>query len=362
MVKAYLKGIARLVVIALVLGGSNVLAAITEYPALQGEQQRLLLLSATDKTVLEPLILDFQQLYPNISVIYDERYTVAVYEHFRTQYQAHTSPDVVISSAMDLQVKLVNDGYAATHEQPMPADWPQWASWRQQAFGFTYEPAVIVYNRKLIKPEEVPINRFELINLLRSDPNRFYLKVGTYDIASSGLGYLFASQDAEQASTWGRLTESLSRVQSKLYDQTADMLNALVKGELLIAYNVLGSYLETWIQQHTELAYVLPSDYTLVMSRVAFISKRAPHAEVAHAFMEYLLSLRGQNILAQRSFLSPIHPQVSGKQTFSSLQASAQGPLRLIRLSPALLIYQDRMKKAQFLKDWRVLMQPLHIP
>lgn len=325
------------------------------YPAPATETERLQILSSTDESAMKSLLTDYQQIYPQVSVEYIDLNTVLLFDRFIADYEMGESSDLIISSAMDLQIKLVNDDYAATHSMENIGWLPEWAQWRKQAFGFTYEPGVMVYNTELLLPEDVPQSRFELIEKLRDQSQHFMGRVGTYDIERSGFGYLLASQDAQQASTWGRLTENLSNVKVRLYDSTSDMLSAVKEGELLLSYNVLGSYAHSAIEESKQLKMVLPSDYTLVMSRVAFVSKRARNPKAGHQFLDYLLSERGQKLLATQARLYPIHPAVSGTATYSGLHKAAQnrGPLKLIKLGPALLTYQDRLKKGNFLQEWR---------
>lgn len=333
------------------------LAQAAEYPAPEPTvpSQHLQILSSTDEDVMKSLIADFQQQQPNIAVEYIDLNSVPLYEHFLQDYEKKATSDLVISSAMDLQIKLVNDGYAATHSTELLQWLPEWAQWRQQAFGFTSEPAVMVYNKKLLQGQDIPQNRFELIELLRDQTERFKGRIGTYDIQRSGLGYLFASQDAQQASTWGRLTENLNSVKVKLYDSTSQMLNAVRSGELMLSYNVLGSYAFSAVSNSNKLGMILSSDYTLAMSRVAFVSNRARNPEAGHQFLDYLLSERGQRLLAVEARLYPIHPNVTSGATLTGLQQATQnrGPLKLIKLGPALLTYQDQMKKENFLSEWR---------
>jgi iron(III) transport system substrate-binding protein/two-component system sensor histidine kinase TctE len=304
---------------------------------------------------MKSLIADFQKQQPSIAVEYIDLNSVPLNKKFLEDYENKATSDLIISSAMDLQIKLVNDGYADTHSTELLQWLPEWAQWRRQAFGFTAEPAVMVYNKKRLTDDDVPQNRFELIELLRDQTQRFKGRIGTYDIQRSGLGYLFASQDAQQASTWGRLTENLNSVKVKLYDSTSQMLNAVRSGELLLSYNVLGSYAFSAVSQSDELGMILWGDYTLAMSRVAFVSNHARNPEAGHQFLDYLLSERGQRLLAVEARLYPIHPQVTGGATLTGLQQATRnrGPLKLIKLGPALLTYQDQMKKENFLNEWR---------
>ena len=64
--------------------------------------------------------------------------------------------------------------------------------------------------RKDFADRAVPMTRFELIDLLR-ESDAYEARSGTYDIETSGGGYLFAFEDAAQAGTWGRLVESVCR-------------------------------------------------------------------------------------------------------------------------------------------------------
>ena len=43
-------------------------------------------------------------------------------------------------------MKLVNDGWTQPHRSADTTLVPAWANWRDEAYGFTLEPAVIVYS------------------------------------------------------------------------------------------------------------------------------------------------------------------------------------------------------------------------
>ena len=104
--------------------------------------------STLDDVVSRPLIKAFQNENPDVTVVYEEQQSLEIYERvIRETDEDGRTADLVVSSAMDLQVKLVNDGYAL----PVPGieidGWPEWATWRRSAFGLTFEPSVIVYHK-----------------------------------------------------------------------------------------------------------------------------------------------------------------------------------------------------------------------
>ena len=68
--------------------------------------------------------------------------------------------------------KLVNDGHALPHKSAETAALPAWAVWKGEAFGATFEPIVIAYNRQLIAAAEVPKTHAELTRFLEQREHR----------------------------------------------------------------------------------------------------------------------------------------------------------------------------------------------
>ena len=107
-------------------------------------------------------------------------------------------------------------------------------------------------------------------------------------------------------SQYWQLMVTLGDAQARLACCTADILEMIERGEVLIAYNMLGSYARARLVAGARIGIVLPDDYTLVMSRVAIIPKRSGRVDLAGRFIDYLLSRRGQDIVAnQFSTLRP---------------------------------------------------------
>ena len=78
---------------------------------------------------------------------------------------------------------------------PESANLPQWAQYQKQAYGTTFEPLAIVYNKRLIPENEVPKTRAELIKLLASQPDKFRAS-SRRTTSKSGVGFNALTQDA----------------------------------------------------------------------------------------------------------------------------------------------------------------------
>lgn len=292
----------------------------------EGATSTLSIISTTDTAVFAPVIASFQVANPQINVTY----TAASSSQINTAIvEENAQFDIAISSAMDLQTKLANDGYAESFDSSSTTLVPNWGAWRNSIFAFSQEPATIVLNRAAFKGQKIPQTRAELITLLRSQPKKYERSIGTYDVRTSGLGYLFATQDSRTSETFWRLTELMGQLKVKLYCCSSDMIEDVSTGEIAIAYNVLGSYAAARNDLAEKIIIIEPQDYATVMLRTALILKDSKAQRAAGLFMDHLLSEAWNE-----------HPINQGQN------------LRRIPLGPGLLVFLDRLKRQQFLKEW----------
>jgi len=314
---------------------------------------KLRIFSTTDNEATHALILDFQKIYPRMSVTYHERQSLQIYEQLiNDAKKGGSSADIAISSAMDLQMKLANDGYAHRIETNVQNTLPRWAVWRNEAFGTTLEPAVIIYHKPYFKDKTVPRNRSDLISFLENRPADLYGKIATYDIEKSGLGYMFLARDDSQfGGTWD-LMRAMGLNGLRLYSQSSKIIEGVSSGQLKLGYNVLGSYAISQIKNNPDLGVILPEDYTTVFSRIAIVPKTANSPEAGRLFLEYLLSERGQRQINHNAQLNSIHPNVKNPNSLLNTLNNENSGLRPIKVGPGLLVYLDQMKRRNILKRW----------
>jgi len=298
---------------------------------------RLHVLSTADLAVFEPYLLAFQVQNPRVAI----DYTVASStEVMKAVFEEQEKFDLVISSAMDLQTKLANDGFIRDHRSDVTRRLPSWAAWRDQVIAFTQEPAVIIVSEAAFEGLAIPESRGDLIALLRLHPERFRGRVGTYDIRTSGLGYLFATQDSRNAESFWPLMEIFGRLDVQLYCCSGAMIDDLISGRLAIAYNVLGSYSERRLASTDRIKIVTPSDVTSVMLRSAVIPKTANDPATAGRLIDFLVTGELANTSDQ------------GLPKISISDESADAAVRPIRLGPELLVFLDRLRRENFLENW----------
>lgn len=307
---------------------------------------RLVVYAAADTFDLGGLLKDFRSLHPQIQVEYRNLHTADLYQRFIAEVAARKeTADLLVSSAMDLQTKLVNDGYSQAYASPEKPNLPDWAVWKNEAYGVSAEPVVIVYNRKLVPRADVPATRQAFEHLLRARATELKGRVALYDPARSGAGFLYLTQDLQiTRDTWG-LLRAIGNTRPRLSTSGTEILQDISAGRTLFAYNMNAAYALERQATDPAIGVVFPRDYTLVMSRIALIPREARHPAAARVFLDYLLSGRGQRLLAGLR-MTPVRADID-------VRGPAPDPasLRAIHIGPALLANMDQLKRARLLRE-----------
>ncbi|WP_181708022.1 ABC transporter substrate-binding protein [Chthonobacter rhizosphaerae] len=312
--------------------------------------ETLVIAGSTDRSAMEPLIAGFRAANPDVELAYVERDTVALFAAV-VDGALDPAPDVVISSAADLQIRLANDGHSRPYRSNATARLPEWARWRDEAFGFTFEPLVFVTNPSLLPGDAAPRTRAALADLIRSRPD-LKGRVATYDVATSGVGYLLSSIDSILMSDYWPFVAEVSEGGLLTFCCTSDVIDAVADGRAAVGYNVLGSY--AWARQAagTPIDILYPEDFMTVVSRVALLTRTGESPRAAERFLDWLLSADAQRVLAHEALLSAIDDRIADGLGQTSIRDAAQGPIRPIGLNAQLLAMTDPLRRARFIALW----------
>jgi iron(III) transport system substrate-binding protein len=335
------------------------------YPAAYGDtvagakkEGKVVVYSTTDSAAAKFLIDDFKALYPGISVEYNDMNSTEVYNRFISEKAANAgSADVLWSSSMDLQIKLASEGGALAYASPEVPHLPTWAVWKNEAYGTTYEPLAIVYNKRLLSGDEIPQSHADLLRVFTTKADKLKGKVTTYDIEKSGVGFMLITQDSKYNPQFWDMVKALGAVGPRVQSSAGTMMERISSGENLLGFNIFNSYAALRAKKDPSIGIVLPKDYTLVMSRVMFISKTAKNPNAAKLWLDYILSKRGQTIIANQSELGSIRNDVEGEMTVAGYTKQLGANAKPIPVSADLLAYLDQTKRLDFIKQWQAAMK-----
>lgn len=318
--------------------------AVELVPAAAGEAATALVVrSTTDYLILRPALQAFVAKNPMVSVIYEQWGSNALYANSLSACKGEVAQaDAVFSSAIHQMVDLVNRACASPYRSDLTAALAPSRIWRDELWGVTHEAAVIIYNTSLVPESEVPRTRFALLDLMRQRGQTYQDKIATYDIEASGLGYLFAFADSLEATTFGALLEGFARSRAIATCCSAEIIKRVATGRYLIAYNVLGSYVDAIASEN--IGVIKPEDYTLFLSRAYMIPRGARNPAASADLLDFLLSSEGQSVLAKSKLVDLEDSEATG------LPISAR---RDIRIEPTLLVAGDQHRRLRLIGQWR---------
>lgn len=331
------------------------LAEATEFPARSGHAARqLVIYSSLDTDLAEPLIAAYQAQAPDVAVRYEDLLTGELHDRIVAESRAGKgTADFAFSSAMDLQVKLANDGYARATLTPDTPDWPDWANWRDTAYALTFEPAVFAYHKPSFKDHPPPATRADLMRWMAEHPDQAQGRIGTYDIARSGVGYLFLARDQDLYPQIWSVVAAMGRARVQQYPTSGELLQRISDGRLAVGYNLLGSYVAEWTRQHPEVGLILPRDFTVVVSRVALVPEAAHDPELGANFLAFLMSPAGQKLLSEELRLPAVSLEVAGRPGPAGGMQDLSGlRLKPVPVSPGLLAYLDQATRQRLIARW----------
>lgn len=317
------------------------------------KEGKVVVYATTDTKSADPIIKDFEALYPGIKVEYNDLNSTELYNRFIGEAAAGGGTgDVTWSSSMDLQMKLTLDGNALTYKSPEAKHLPVWANWKDMAYGTTYEPISILYNKRLLKDDEIPRSHADLARVLANP--KLKGKVVTYDPERSGVGFSYLTQDLKNnpKGFWD-MAGALGKAGVKVYTSTGAMMEKVSSGEALLGYNIIGSYAFLKAKKDPSIGYLYPSDYTVVMSRVMFISKHAKSPNAAKLWVDYILSARGQQVISDKADLFAIRADIKGETTLANLAKLLGSGAKPIPIGQDTIEFLDPKKRLDFLKKWQ---------
>jgi iron(III) transport system substrate-binding protein len=339
--------------LALVALMGSAMAESTRYPAPDTGSQEMVIYSTLDSRLAATLIAAFQVGHPDVTVRYEDLLASDIAARVIAETDAgQASADFLFSSAMDLQLKLANDGYGQEVSVATARDWPAWAKWQDTAFALTFEPAVLVYHKPSF-PDGPPQSRLDLLDWLAKAPESLTGRIGTYDIERSAVGYLFAARDAEHFPDIWSLLRAMGKAGLQTFPTSQDIIDRVADGRLVLGYNILGSYAADQARLAPDIGFVLLRDYTVVVSRVALVPRAAASPELGRAFLAFLMSAEGQTLLSEQLRLPSVSLEVSGAGSGAAMQAALGDQLRPVPVSPGVLVYLDQAKRQRLLRLWR---------
>lgn len=167
---------------------------------------------------------------------------------------------------------------------------------------FSALPVVLIYNTKLVEPEQLAGWSDLLSPALRG-------RIAFADPGISGscyTGLVTLTYAVDDQDTLRRFAENLD---GKQLDDSGDVLTSVAGGTDLVGITLEGSALQR-MAAGDDIALVYPADGTSCVPDASALVKGAPHEDNAKLFLDFTVSRDAQELLAAQFYRRPVRSDV----------------------------------------------------
>lgn len=279
----------------------------TPAPDLAGE---LIVYTSRAEALFKPVIEAFNEAYPNIKVTVLSGSNGELAAKLLEE-RANPRADVLINSDTLTMESLAAEGVFSPNDSPAVMAVPvgfrgddgDWVA-------LTLRTRVIMYNTDLVTPEELPTSLLDL-----ADP-RWKGQIGSADSRNGAmLANLVAIRNLLGEETMATFVQGLVANETAWFSGHTDVRKAVGAGELKLGF-VNHYYYHLSKAEGAPVGIIYPDQGDgqigmIVNSTNAGIVQGGPNPELARVFVDFMLSVRGQRVYAERNFEYPIVPDVA---------------------------------------------------
>ncbi|NJD90600.1 MAG: ABC transporter substrate-binding protein [Geobacter sp.] len=315
--------------------------------------KNLYIYGTLEQKTAQTLVQEFNSLHPEIKVDFITLTSAEVFSrHLGDLAARKVSADILWNSDIALQAALVRDGYAQSYRPEPHSGLLSQAMLADTAFATGFEPVVFAYNRKLVNVKELPLTRKQLLKMLEKPEWRG--KLAVCDPEKSVQALLLLTQDlAHTPDFWGMVTR-FGTAGLKIYPDYGTLLERIASGEVFAGYNVpLAAVLKRGAVDDT-VGWLYTSDYTLALPQSALITRVATNPVAARLWIDFILSVKAQQILSESGDLYPVDKTVSGgamKKSGGELPSGVA--LKMVGTGPEVSRFSDSGLKKGFILRWK---------
>ena len=271
----------------------------------KAEGGSLTIYSNTDQENWAPIFRDFQKKYPWVKKISANNLdSDEVFQRALSEQATGNSPaDILVSNAAQAWAEYneAGKGRLMEYKSPELAKLPESATLMPNVYAMSLDPMTIAYNTSLV-PEK-PTGLASLAAIVAKDRKKFDNKITTRDVKGAfgfTVSNAFASADPN---SWDALQQllPLARPETSSGTQTEKILS----GEYLVGFFISAAPAYPVVKNSGGLFEVtFLDDGTVVLPRGIGIAPKAPHANTAKLFTDFVLSSEGQRAVAEGGLTS----------------------------------------------------------
>lgn len=277
---------------------SEVTPVDDEVLAAAQEEGEALMYTNADDQIMAPIAKAFEQetgIKLRSLSLGDEE----MFQRYETE-TASGSPtaDLVMNSDALGWLQFVEGGHVEDYEDPNEPNLPDYAVLGPGVYAVSEDPVIAVFNKAILPEGEQPTTMAELAEQAEALDG----KIGTTDIGNAvSFGATSAYVDTFDDEAWAALETIGSH--TSVESGTGPLVTKLAQGQYAVAFFVGGAVralITEDVAQIVNWRYL--SDATPLLPRAVGVTAEAPHPNAAKVFVNWLLSVEGQEVACKTGF------------------------------------------------------------
>lgn len=270
-----------------------------EIVAAAEEEGSVLLYSNANEEVMAPLAAGFSKKYPNIEVRNLDLEDTQIAERYRTESAtgARTADIVMTSDQLTMQ-DFVEAGHVLDYEDPNVPNLPDYANLAPGVVAMSEDPVIALFNKSVLPEDQQPTSMAEFAEMAPELEG----KIGTLDVANA-IGFLATASYVNDAGEEGWEHLEALGASAGVESGTGNLSQKLLQGAYAGSFFVSGSVRPLITGDAAKvLNYTYLVDGTPLVPRAMAITAQAPNPNAAKVFMNYALSVEGQEEACKGGF------------------------------------------------------------
>jgi len=289
--------------------------------AAKKEGGELTIYSNTDQENWAPIFRDFKKKYPFITKISANNLdSDEVFQKQLSEMSTGNAPaDILVTNAVQAWAKYASEpDRVLDYTSPEMAKLPDYAQLLPGVAAMSMDPVGLAYNASLLGSD--PTSIADLAKLVAADPGKFKGKITTRDVSGS-FGFTVSKGFVDgNADAWASLEKILPSARPETSSGT--QIDKITSGEYLAGFFISSAVAFPQEEKASGIfKFVFPKDGTVVLGRGIGIAPKAPHANTAKLFLDFVLSEEGQNAVAEGGLTAyrDSVKQVEGRHTYQEI-------------------------------------------
>ncbi|MGR3867009.1 ABC transporter substrate-binding protein [Streptomyces graminifolii] len=263
------------------------------------KQGSVLLYTNADEQQMKPITEAFQATYPGLKLRVLNLNDTQTFQRYATETATGVrTADVVMTTDSVGMLNFVKKGNIADYTDPNLKNLPKYAQLAPGVTAMSEDPVVAVYNTALIPKDKQPKDVTSMAQLSRSLKG----KIGTTDISNPiAFGALAGYIGKHGEAGWKNIEELGPN--SGVESGNGNLMQKLAQGQYQASYFVSGTVRALITGDAAKiLNYTYLTDGTPMLPRAIGITKNAASPDAAKVFVNFLLSVEGQEAACKGGF------------------------------------------------------------